>query len=182
MKKRKAFSLNDISNFHATSGLKGWLKAYQFASRQNSQGLRPLFALPCSYSHLAPAVWCCIVRDPTWNHHLPLSDALQSQKCGVIVRALSSSKMLLIIIFKSPHRSREIIVIPGLKTETQLKGDGSAANGKDASQGSCFGLCSYNVLATETGLYCWISEGNRKDDYKMKASLPDTNNLVISTD
>ena len=69
----------------------------------------------------------------------------------MLVRVLSSSKMLFIIICESPYRSREIIVISGLKTETQVKGDGSSANARDASQGSCFGLCSY--VATETGLY-----------------------------
>lgn len=153
MKKRKVFSLNDISGFHATLGLWGWLKSYQFASRQNSQGWRLLFTFPCFYSALAPAVQGCIVRDPTYSHHLPLSATLQSQKCGVLIRALSSSKMLFIII-KSLSRSREIIVIPGLKTEAQMKGDGSSANARDACQGSCSGLCNCNVFATETGLYC----------------------------
>lgn len=138
----------------------------------------------CSHSHVPISLGssCVGLRDPTCSHHLPLSDTLQSQKHGVLVTALSSSKTLFIIIFKTPYRSREIIVIPGLKTETQVKGGGGFVNVRDASRGSCFGLCNYNVLTTETGLYCWISEGNRKDDYKMKASLPDTNNLVISTD
>lgn len=182
MKKRKALSLNDISDFHATPGLWGRLKLYQFASRQESQGLRSLFTLLCSCSPFSPAVCGFVVRDPTCSHHLPLSDPLQSQKRGVLVTVLSSSEMLFIIIFERPRRSREIVVIPGLKTETQMKGDGSSPNARDTSQGSCFGLCSHNVLAIEARLYCWISEGNRKDDYKMKACLPDTNILVISTD
>lgn len=140
----------------------------------------------CSHSYVPVplSLQLCgfIVRDPTCSHHLPLSDPLQSQKRGVLVTVLSSSEMLFIIIFERPRRSREIIVIPGLKTETQMKGDGSSPNARDTSQGSCFGLCSHNILATEARLYCWISEGNRKDDYKMKACLPDTNILVISTD
>lgn len=177
MNKRKEFSLNDISNFHATLGLWGWLKPYQFASRQNCQGLRRLFTLPCSYSTV-----CGAAKSETCSHHPPVPDTLQSQKCEVLVRALSSSKMLFIIIFKNPYRSRKIIVNPGLKAETEVKGDDSAANARNASQGSGFGLCSYNVPATETGMYCWISERNRKDDYKMKASLQDINNLIISID
>lgn len=62
-------------------------------------------------------------------------------------------------------RGREIIVTAGLKTEVQLNGEGDSANPRGASWDT---PC--------------ISEGNREVGYEMRAGLPDTNNVVISTD